>query len=361
MKFYLPTKIFFEDNYIQSIDEIKRLGDKFLIITGKSSKINKSLDELLKILNKLNKKYEIFDETLENPPKEMINNIIERYGKNWDVIVGLGGGSPMDTAKAVAVLCKNNISVEELYDSNKYNSAAKILCIPTTSGTGSEVTQYSVLTINNVKKGFKHDVIFPDVAILEPKYTLTLNKELTVSTALDALSHAIEAFLSLRANSFSDLYALKAIEIISLNLNNLVKDLGNYELRKKIMLASLYAGISIGITGTTIAHSLGYSLTTEKGIKHGLATAVFLPFEIEHSNSSKANKIKEILGDPLEFLKSLNILIKFSVNEREIEAWSQRVLNSSHVKVTPGNYDFSKIKETYKWLLEKSGLYGGNK
>ncbi|APT71561.1 alcohol dehydrogenase [Thermosipho affectus] len=359
MKFYLPTKVFFEDGYKDSIIEIEKLGNTFLIITGKSSKKNKSLDELVDVLKKLNKKFEIFDETLENPPKEMLYKIIDKFGKNWDVIVGLGGGSPMDAAKAIAVLCKNDIKVEDLYDNLKYNSASKILCIPTTSGTGSEVTQYSVLTINNVKKGFKHDVIFPNVSILEPKYTLTLSKELTISTALDALSHAVESFLSLRASEFSKLYALEAIKLIKQNLNKLVEDLQNYELRKKIMLASFYAGIAISLTGTTIAHSLGYSLTSEKGIKHGLATAVFLPFEVK--NSGKEEEIKEILGDPLEFLKSLNVSIEFSIEDEEIERWSNRVLNSSHVKVTPGNYNLNKIREAYKWVIEKSGLYGGSK
>jgi len=180
MDFYLPTKLF--SNIDSFSIALEKLGEKFLIITGKSSAHNGSLDELTKILNKYQKKYEIFNETIENPPKELLELILKRHGKDWDVIIGLGGGSPMDTAKAIAILCKNNISVEELYELEKYNTASKIVCIPTTAGTGSEVTQYSVLTINGIKKGFKHEKIFPTISLLEPKYSLTLPKDLKVTT-----------------------------------------------------------------------------------------------------------------------------------------------------------------------------------
>jgi alcohol dehydrogenase class IV len=355
MEFYLPTKLFY--NIDEFSKELDKLGKKFLIITGKSSKFNGSLDELVNILNKTSKIFEIFDESKENPPKELIEKILERYGKDWDVIVGLGGGSPMDTAKAVAVLCKNNISVEELYNPEKYNSAAKIICIPTTAGTGSEVTQYSVLTINGSKKGFKHELIFPKLSLLEPKFLLTLPKELTISTGLDALSHAIESALSLSGNNFSELFAFKAIEIIKETLPKLLNDLENYELRKNMLLASTYAGIAISVTGTTIAHSLGYPLTTEKGIHHGIATAVFLPFEIENANNKNSKKVEEILGDMLDFLKNLNVQISFEVSEKEISKWADIVSNSSHVKKTPGNYNYEKIKQAYYWLIEKSGIY----
>lgn len=359
MKYYLPTKVYFEDNFNESINEIDKLGEKFLIITGKSSSKNGSLNDLIEVLKKLNKHFEIFDNTLENPPKSMIENILQKYGKDWDVIVGLGGGSPMDTAKAVAVLCKNDISVEELYNADKYNEAAKIMCIPTTSGTGSEVTQYSVLTINNQKKGFKHESIFPTLSILEPKYTLTMSRELTISTGLDALSHAVESALSLKNNEFSELYAFKAIEIITNTLPNLIEDLSNYSLRRAMMLASMYAGIAISVTGTTIAHSLGYSLTTDKNIKHGLATAVFLPFEIENAKTKNSEKIIELLGNPVDFLKKLDVKLDIKISDDDIEKWSERVIKSSHVKVTPGNYNINKIKEAYKWLIEKSTLVGG--
>ncbi|MBO8160003.1 MAG: iron-containing alcohol dehydrogenase [Thermosipho sp. (in: Bacteria)] len=358
MGMYLPTKIFFEDNYKESEKLIDSLGNSFLIITGKSSKINGSLEDLLVILNKLGKKYEIYDECLENPPKELIEKIIKKFGKNWDVVVGLGGGSPMDTAKAVAVLCKNDIEVEDLYEPSKYSLASKIICIPTTSGTGSEVTQYSVLTVNGLKKGFKHEAIFPTLSILEPKYTLTLSKELTISTGLDALSHAIESALSLRANDFSDLFAFKAIEIIKNTLPKLVDDLNNYELRKNMLYASTLAGIAISITGTTIAHALGYSLTTEKNIKHGVATAIFLPFEIENATTEKSQKISNIIGNMLDFLKNLDVKVSFEINDNEINRWAETVSKASHIKVTPGNYNIDKIKEAYNWLINKSELFG---
>ncbi|SHH38688.1 iron-containing alcohol dehydrogenase family protein [Thermosipho atlanticus] len=355
MAFYLPTKIMYENEILKN--EIDKLGKRFLIITGKSSKRNGSLEDLINLLESLDKEYEIFDESKENPPKELIENITQKYGKNWDVVVGLGGGSPMDTAKAVAVLCKNNISVEDLYDQSKYDTAANILCIPTTAGTGSEVTQYSVLTINGRKRGFKHEKIFPKIAILNPKYTISLPKDLTISTGLDAFSHAVESALSLRSNEFSEIFAFKAIKIIKNTLPKLVNDLENYEYRKEMLLASTYAGIAISITGTTIAHSLGYSLTTDKNLRHGIATAVFLPFEMKIAGTKKSKIIHELVGDIEDFIKTLGVEIYFETNESEIEKWVNAVSNSSHVKVTPGNFNKEKIKEAYYWLIEKSKFF----
>ncbi|QTA38912.1 iron-containing alcohol dehydrogenase [Thermosipho ferrireducens] len=356
----MPTKFYFENAIEKGKGELVALGTRFLIITGQSSRKNGSLEAVIKVFKDNQKYFEIFDQTEENPSEQMVKKIIETYGKNWDVVVGLGGGSPMDAAKAVAVLCKNEIEIEDLYNPEKYSAALPIVCIPTTSGTGSEVTQYSVLTVNGQKKGFKHETIFPKLSFIDPVYTLTMPEELTLSTGLDALSHAIESAVSKRSNPMSELYSFKAIEIIKDTLPELLKDLSNYELRKKIMFASTLAGISISITGTTIAHALGYSITTEKGIRHGLATAVFLPFELQQANTQTAKKILEMFdGSLLNYFKNIGVKISFPVSDKELETWTERVSKASHVAITPGNYNREKIYEAYLWLIEKSGLYGG--
>jgi len=117
--------------------------------------------------------------------------------------------------------------------------------------------------------------VFPKISFVDYKYTFTLSESLTLSTALDALSHAVEGFLSTRATPFSDMIAIESVKIIKEYLPKLMSDLANEFYRERMMFASTLAGMVIAQTGTTVAHALGYSLTTDKGVKHGLATAVF--------------------------------------------------------------------------------------
>lgn len=356
MGFYMPTKVLYGRDIVSKNRElIQSLGDTYLIVSGKSSKKNGSLDDTLDVLD--GKHYYIFDETPENPPLEIVEFIARKYS-DADVVIGLGGGSPMDTAKAVAVLLENpSLKPEELYEKDKYGSAKPIICIPTTAGTGSEVTQYSVLTVNGRKKGFSHECIFPKIALIDYKYTVTLNKELTISTALDALSHAVEGYISRKATPFSDALALESIRTINSYLPKLLDDPDNEYYRERIMFSSTLAGMVIAQTGTTIAHALGYSLTTEKGVKHGLATAVFLPYELKVAKVEVKEKVDEILrifnGSLEEFYELLGVSLSVEISDEDIENWSKIVSNASHIAVTPGKYDLEEIKHAYIEIKEK--------
>lgn len=356
MGFYMPTKIIYGENVVLKNRELFRiLGNTFLIITGKSSRRNGSLDDLLDVLE--NKRVYIYDSTPENPPVDIIKPLAQDY-KDADVVIGLGGGSAMDTAKAVAVLIENpHLNVEELYEKEKYNSAKPIICIPTTAGTGSEVTQYSVLTLNGRKRGFSHECIFPKYSFVDYRYTLTLGKEVTLSTALDALSHAIEGYLSLKSTPFSDVLALDSIKLIAEYLPKLLDDPENSYYRERIMFASTLAGMVIAQTGTTIAHALGYNLTTEKGVRHGLATAVFLPFELREAKKvakERVDNVLKIFNNSLqEFYLLLGVALNVSISDEEITRWAKIVSNASHISSTPGNYTFENLKKAYEEVIEK--------
>lgn len=356
MSFFMPTKVVYGENVILKNREIfQSIGNTFLIITGKSSKLNGSLDDLLDVLE--NKKVYIYDNTPENPPVDIIKPLADNF-KDIDVVIGLGGGSPMDTAKAVAVLIENpSLSGEDLYVKDKYNSSKPIICIPTTAGTGSEVTQYSVLTVNGRKRGFSHECIFPKYAFVDYKYTLTLGRELTLSTGLDALSHAIEGYLSLKSTPFSDLLALESMKIIKEYLPRLLDDPENSYYRERIMFASTLAGMVIAQTGTTIAHALGYNLTTEKGVKHGLATAVFLPFELREARKvvkERVDVVLKIFNNSLqEFYSLLGIILNIGISNEEISQWAKIVSTASHISSTPGSYTFENLKEAYEEVKEK--------
>jgi len=356
MGFFMPTKVLYgKDIVLRNRELFQSLGETFLIITGKSSRKNGGLDDVLDVLE--GKHVYIYDETPENPPMEVVEEISERF-EDVDIVIGLGGGSPMDTAKAVAVLVENkHLKPEDLYNKSKYQSAKPIICIPTTAGTGSEVTQYSVLTVNGRKRGFSHECVFPKISFIDYKYTLTLNESLTLSTALDALSHAVEGFLSTKATPFSDMLAIESVKIIKEYLPRLMSDLTNEFYRERMMFASTLAGMVIAQTGTTIAHALGYSLTTDKGVKHGLATAIFLPYELKIAKKhgcQKANIIIDMFdGSMYEFYRLLNVRLDTLITDDDIYSWASIVINASHLSVTPGKYDLETIVEAYKEVRER--------
>ncbi|MFN3691592.1 MAG: iron-containing alcohol dehydrogenase family protein [Fervidobacterium sp.] len=360
MSFHMPTKVIYQkDGVLKNRDTLRTLGERFLVITGKSSKRNGSLDDILDALE--GKYVYIYDETPENPPLDILKPIANKYD-DADVVIGLGGGSPMDTAKAVAVLIENkNLDPIDLYNKEKYSQAKPIVCIPTTAGTGSEVTQYSVLTVDGKKRGFSHECIFPTLSFVDYKYTMTLERDLTISTALDALSHATEGFLSFKSTPFSDVMAIEAIKLIKEFLPRLLDDPENEFFRERIMFASTLSGMVIAQTGTTIAHALGYSLTTDKGVKHGLATAVFLPFEIREAKYETRNNVKEralevlkIFDGSLEkFYNILGLHLCITFSDEEISNWARATSKASHIVSTPGTYNVEKLIDAYREVLEK--------
>jgi alcohol dehydrogenase len=361
-QYFMPTKVYFGQKCVErASDAFKSLGKRALILTGRrSSKENGSLDDLTRVLSQIGIEWELFDNVEENPSFALVRNIVSEYRDgSFDFVIGLGGGSPMDTAKAIAVLLKNpTLNVEDLYDVSKYNEALPICAIPTTAGTGSEVTQYSVLTDDaGFKRGFSHPALtFPKIAFLDARYTLNLSESLTRSTGLDALCHAVEGFLSKRATILSDLYAKESIRLIAENLPRVLKDPTDLHARENMLLASCLAGMVISQTSTTIAHALGYPLTTFKNVKHGDATAVFLDVIVEQASIEVPDKVgfvKSTLGDVAKFLESVGLSIKVPINDEELMLWTSRAKNAPHVQWTRGNF----TEELIRYLYERVKMY----
>jgi len=359
----MPVKVNFGWKILRERkDALKSFGKKAVVFTGKrSSKENGSLDDLTSVLEEFGIQYTVWDEVPENPDFQSLEKALKDVGEeNFDFVVGLGGGSPMDFAKAMAVLLINkDLSPEDLYK-GAYEKALPIVAIPTTSGTGSEVTQYSVLTDREGnKKGFGNDLIFPKISFVDPRYTLFMNEDITLTTGLDALCHAVEGFMSKRATPISDIFALEAVRKISESLPKVLEDLKNEGHRENMMMASLMAGIVISQTGTTVAHALGYPLTTEKGVRHGLATAVTLVEVLKVMSEEAEEKVKEILK-PFEgieglrrFLRDLGAYKKIEISQDDIERWAEKVSKARHIQFSPGNFSRETILRIYTSLKEE--------
>ncbi len=340
--FYCPVKIYETESLNDINIDFKHFGEKCLIVTGRSSsKRNGSLDELIGTLDDNKIQYEIFDKVVPNPTFGNIISGVEFIKETFfpDFIIGLGGGSPMDAAKAIGVLLKNpEYEVEDLYNTDLERDSLPLIMIPTTSGTGSEVTQYSVLTNEQTfqKRGFGSYGIFAKIAILNPKYQTDVPEDIAIDTGMDVLSHAVEGVLSIKSDWYSDAIALKAIKMVKDNLKNAV--FGVPEARKMMMRASTLAGITIAQTGTIMIHAMGYPLTTYKKIPHGRANAILMPVVLKYLSkyTGKANKIISVFGsiDAFDsFIKGF-VSEKLSMDDDEIVRFASMVVNAGHMKVT---------------------------
>jgi alcohol dehydrogenase class IV len=233
------------------------------------------------LLDQAGMKYVLYDKTEPEPPLELADEGTKiALKKRCDGVVGIGGGSAMDLAKAIAVLAANKAKAEAFLGLNRVPGPGlpKIM-IPTTAGTGSEVTFTSVFIRKKLQKkeGMNSPYLYPELALLDPELTLSLPPHPTAATGIDALCHAIESYTSINASPMSEMVSLEAIQLISDNLRTAVHDGANIEAREAMLLGSLYAGLGLANAGVTAVHSLSYPLGGRYGVSHGLANTIMLP------------------------------------------------------------------------------------
>lgn len=227
--------------------------------------------------------------------------LVELNGCEADCVVAIGGGSAIDLAKAVSVFSQNKELTFDEISSKEQLERLPLIAVPTTAGTGSEATKVMVITDvqNHTKKNPGHTSLVPDVAILDPALTLSLPKDITAYTGLDALAHAIEAYVSTKATSISDHFALEAIRMIGKALPTVYNNGNDLEAREQMLLASCYAGIAFSNASTNLAHAAARALGTRYHLPHGLCVALLLPFVIEfglESSEERYTMIAKNLG-----------------------------------------------------------------
>lgn len=277
----------------------------------------------------------VYDRVLPNPEVSNADEAVQFAREHGaEIVVGLGGGSALDTAKVVAAAAPNGGEVMPLLEKRRPMSAAPLptVFIPTTAGTGSEVTRWATLWNHEEKKKFSLEsmAMYPTHAVLDPKLTLTLSPVLTATTGMDALSHAMEAFWNKNANPVSDAYALEAVRRIVEVLPLAVKEPDNLEYRSRMLLASLLAGLAFSNTKTAAAHSLSYPMTLHFGVIHGQASSITLPallrFNAEASLERMTQLAKAVGGNSIESgAKRIQVLLqrvglKTSLSELGIDA-----------------------------------------
>ncbi|KNY27420.1 iron-containing alcohol dehydrogenase family protein [Pseudobacteroides cellulosolvens] len=361
-KFQSGTKVFCGSNCLfENKNEIIKLGKKAFIVTGKASGHKSgALSDIINILNEAEIKFEIFDKIENNPSLHNVKDGGTSCRMSGaDFIIGIGGGSPLDAAKAIAILAVNDIEPIQLLKNEFTIKPLPIAAIPTTAGTGSEVTAASILTIPEyeTKMSFVHEDVFPKVAFLDAKYTESMKRDIAVNTAIDAMSHAIEGYLNRTASPMSDIFALESLNIFGTCLENLCEERFDYDTREKLLYASMLAGLTIAQTGTTIAHGMGYSLTYFKDIPHGKANGLLLPEYLRYNYQVAQDRVESVLKALKlisidEFEKTMRRLISNDINfsQEELKKYSSLAMKQ---KSTLKNLRTVTEEDMYK-ILDKS-------
>lgn len=369
--FRMPTEI------VSGVDVIKNncdkliLGKKCFIVCGRNSaKACGALDDVTAEFDKVGVKYEVFNKMMENPLMSVCyegGRAAESFGA--DFIVAIGGGSPMDGAKAIAAYAANpEVARDDIFTAD-IKKSLPIVAIPTTAGTGSEVNSYSILTIDekNVKKTFKSVHSYPKFALLDPKYTETLGYDYTVSTALDAFCHCIESYLSPNATEISRAFAviggrkiysaLKELEKIGKGDDALEK---MKPLRYELLTGACAGGIAINTAGTGFNHPLGYNLTLNNNIPHGRACGVFMEEYVSFNLKTELGRklLSEFCGavssDSPE--KVAENIVKWSavdvtLTEDEISCYIENVAGAANYANSPYVINRDEMREIYKRLF----------
>lgn len=315
---------------------------------------------------------------------KVVNKIAKIYKEQkCDSIVAVGGGSVIDTAKGVRMLLsQNKEDINELMGNEilNYGKHIPFIVVPTTSGTGSEVTIVAVIEdkIKNLKMEFISYFLLPDVAVLDPEMTMTLPKKATASTGIDALCHAIEAYTCIQKNPLSDAYAISAIKIIMDNIEIAVKNGENKRARLSMANASLMAGISFSNSMVGLVHAIGHSIGAVSKVPHGDAISILLPYVMEYNfdvvkeeyakialytipeeciNKSEEERAVLLIGKVKSLIKKLNEetglpkrLKDVKINKNDFEKIAQTSINDGAIIVNSKKADIIDIIN----ILEKA-------
>lgn len=312
MKHFNPVKIVAGAGCISIIEEHLQQG-KWLLITSKSF-VSRGVVDKIKLKLKNNATLYVYDSVLPNPELEHLEKLTRILRKErFTGIIGLGGGSAIDTAKVLSVTLaqEDDLLKENLKDKKfqEWNKSIFLIAVPTTSGTGAEVTPFA--TVWEKARNNKYSVtganVYPDIAVLDPELTISLPREETLYTALDATSHALESLWNKNSTKFTAMCAWESLETIEETLPKLLINLESIELRYSMQYASLLAGIAISQTRTAIAHSISYPITMKYAIPHGLACSFTLPHLIKENLSFFPENKKPLLERICQMLYSFNL------------------------------------------------------
>ena len=295
----------FGDNaFLENINEIKKcVGENVLFVTDQGIIDIGLADTALSTLNNICSKIVLFNEVEADPSLSTLERAIEIGKKNnCSGVIGFGGGSSMDVAKLSALIMGSKENLDRAWGVNlACGPRVPLVLVPTTAGTGSEVTPVSIITVGqNEKRGVSSPIILPDLAILDPSLTIGLPKKITAATGVDAMVHAIEAYSSINKNnnSISQMYALEALKLLGKSIERAVLDGKDLTARSDMLKGSMLAGVAFANSPVAAVHALAYPIGGIFKIPHGLSNALILPYVLRYNQSdARASKAYSDLCD----------------------------------------------------------------
>lgn len=372
MKFFAPTCVYLEKDCVKNHkEELCALGSRAFIVTGHySSKANGSLQDVLTVLEEASIPYQIYNDIEENPSVETVakaSDIGKAFQANF--VIGIGGGSPLDAAKAIALLIANPTESSDCLYEKKDLKGLPIAAIPTTCGTGSEVTPNAVLTRHafKTKKSISYN-LYPDLALIDGKYLTSASSNLLINTAVDALAHCVESRLHAKSNLYNHMFSEYGLQlwkdtipalstIASASEPTSISDLLTPDLCEKLMLASTVAGMAIAQTTTSLPHALSYEITYNYGIPHGKACGTFLAAYMEEYASQQPKDVKKVL-DLLGFDSTKtfgtflrNLLGTVSIHPADVSLYADNIMANASKLST---YPFDIQRDAIVTIIEKS-------
>lgn len=376
----LPTEIVFGLNAIEQLPEkVAYLGgSKVLVVSDPGIRDAGILDQVIAPLQKAQVEFDVFTEVDREPDVKTIQVITNKAKEmDADIVIGVGGGSALDAAKAVAVMVKNEGDISQYAGLNKVPKAGiPSICIPTTSGTGSEVTIWTVISDkeNNRKFGVGGKEIAPTIALCDPNLTLTLPPSITAATGIDALTHALESFVNKQTQPLSEALSRESMRLISSSLRKAVHQGDNVKARYDMLLGSTIAALAFNPTRLGLAHALCMPLGAKWKVPHGIANAILLPQVMEFNlvgNLEKFKEIAEIFGEntkgltlreaaelSVKAVKKLNEDVgipsgfgEYGVTEADLDYIAEGAIGSDNVLVNPRKSTIEDLKEIVRKSL----------
>lgn len=357
-QYFNPVKVVSGVGLLSRLNEFSKAGD-WLLVTSSGFTRRGLVDTITKQLDSIT--LHVYDGVTPNPELEDLEAVTQQYRtRHIQGIIALGGGSAIDAAKVLAVtLCceLEQPLVEVLRQSKSHNWDNKLplIVIPTTSGTGAEVTPFATVwdKLHHKKYSVTGDKVFPDVALLDPALTVSLPEFETLYTSLDAISHALESLWNVNRSPISEAFAVQSLNLALKALPKLRKQPGDIDARADMQQASLLAGLAISQTRTAIAHSISYPLTSHYNVPHGIACSFTLPALIDEYLKSKPDeKNKELMLRAKELISSLDIAgyVKRYANKEDIFSKKEEMHHPDRV----GNFDGEINEVKLQDLLLKS-------
>lgn len=350
VQFHMPVRLIREEGALEKCGKIAAgYGKRCLIMTSASAaEKSRALFDALASLKAARVEATVFPLISANPSLAQCRSAMDAYrAAGADSILAIGGGSVMDAAKATAWLVTNYPpSSEALFAGELKRDPAPLMLCGTTAGTGSEVSAVAVITDDSGKKrSVKHAKCYADYVFADPRYTDSMPRRVTVSTALDALAHAVEGYLNPACDDISTMFAEKALTWLGEGLLYLCDhDLPDTALRNKLFDAALYAGFVLNTCGTAFPHPMGYVLTEEHGIPHGQACAVFMGELLDCAKTATPDRAAHLFAlcggeETLRHILSTLVDVDVHMTPAQLDACKERFADLPHFARVPGGFD----------------------